>query len=372
MHTNTVGEINRLTTWEELNGSKELQPDVNTCLILQLSEFSYRNNPDTLISEQIKELVERLKTFLLPILFLTSAPANCVSMLIFFKQGFSDRINVCLFSLSLIDLTYLLFLITLYAENIYLQFTTMLPERYGPIYRYMVNNNVIGLYGLSYASMFLSMTISADRCLCVMMPLRSRQLLTAKTTTAIVGPCLVVITSLRFVVTLKYKMFCMLDTARNVTFFEIFVNDFYVRHKNFVDALDGTFYGLVITIGTPAVVLVTSSITANQLRRSAAWRNVSSSYDSNRDVGLIKMLLLLSVEFMIFSVPNVCVRVLPLVVSELKLGGRNLNIFVAMVGIAEICSFAASSVNFLVYYTRGSKYRATFHNLCSVKKAHLK
>jgi hypothetical protein len=46
-----------------------------------------------------------------------SFPTNILSMAVFVKQGLKERINLCLFSLSLVDLVYMTFNFLLYCER---------------------------------------------------------------------------------------------------------------------------------------------------------------------------------------------------------------------------------------------------------------
>ena len=69
--------------------------------------------------------MRRLKDVLfLPILFLIGGPANVINMAVFYKQGLKERINVCLFALSLADGLYLANNMLWYGEQLRLQFTT--------------------------------------------------------------------------------------------------------------------------------------------------------------------------------------------------------------------------------------------------------
>ena len=69
--------------------------------------------------------MRRLKDVLfLPILFLIGGPANVINMAVFYKQGLEERINVCLFALSLADGLYLANNMLWYGEQLRLQFTT--------------------------------------------------------------------------------------------------------------------------------------------------------------------------------------------------------------------------------------------------------
>ena len=95
------------------------------CLILQSRDFIPWDNPDNIISFQVEDLVRRLKEVVfLPILFLIGGPANVINMAVFYKQGLKERINVCLFALSLADELYLISNMLWYGEQLHIQFTT--------------------------------------------------------------------------------------------------------------------------------------------------------------------------------------------------------------------------------------------------------
>ena len=95
------------------------------CFSLQYQDFIPWDNPDNIISFQVEDLMRRLKDVLfLPILFLIGGPANVINMAVFYKQGLKERINVCLFALSLADGLYLANNMLWYGEQLRLQFTT--------------------------------------------------------------------------------------------------------------------------------------------------------------------------------------------------------------------------------------------------------
>ncbi|KAK7494092.1 hypothetical protein BaRGS_00014565, partial [Batillaria attramentaria] len=56
------------------------------------------------ITLETQQLVSKFHTVLLIILVLIAIPANCINMVAFFRQGLKERINLCLFILSLDDL----------------------------------------------------------------------------------------------------------------------------------------------------------------------------------------------------------------------------------------------------------------------------
>ena len=89
------------------------------CLVLQYKDFLPWDNPTNVISAKTEDLVRRWKNALvLPVLFLIGGPANVINMAVFYNQGLKERINVCLFALSLADFLYLLQMVFLYAEDL--------------------------------------------------------------------------------------------------------------------------------------------------------------------------------------------------------------------------------------------------------------
>ena len=95
------------------------------CKTLQFDGFVPWDNPNNLVSLEVEAFVERLKgAIVLPLLFLIGGPANVINMVVFYKHGLRERINLCLFALSLADELYLIQCMFLNGERIYGQFTT--------------------------------------------------------------------------------------------------------------------------------------------------------------------------------------------------------------------------------------------------------
>ena len=95
------------------------------CKPLHFDGFVPWDNPDNLVSLEVEAFAERLKgAIVLPLLFLIGGPANVINMAVFYKQGLRERINLCLFALSLADEVYLIQCMFFNGERIHRQFTT--------------------------------------------------------------------------------------------------------------------------------------------------------------------------------------------------------------------------------------------------------
>ena len=99
--------------------------NVSQCKILHFDGFVPWDNPDNLVSLEAEAFTERLKgAIVLPLMFLIGGPANVINMAVFYKQGLKERINLCLFALSLADELYLIYCMFLNGESIHGQFTS--------------------------------------------------------------------------------------------------------------------------------------------------------------------------------------------------------------------------------------------------------
>ena len=99
--------------------------NISHCKILHFDGFVPWDNPDNLVNLEAEAFAERLKgAIVLPLLFLIGGPANVINMAVFYKQGLRERINLCLFALSLADELYLLYCMFFNGERIHRQFTT--------------------------------------------------------------------------------------------------------------------------------------------------------------------------------------------------------------------------------------------------------
>ena len=264
----------------------------------------------------------------------------------------------------------------LFGEQIHVQFTT--KERFGPMLRFMTNNNLVGFYSFSWVSQILSAIIATERCLCVLSPLRFQTLLQTRTMAVIItAVCLVVVGFYFFVVT-RYRIDCIFDPFSNTVQCTFVAGEFYQKHQRFIKYLDGFVYGAGIPVVMITVVTAATITTAMKIRQPAAWRAGSSSANgssssplssiSPQELALTEMLIGVSVLFIVCISLFAFFRLAWLFLPEIEVGRRKHNFYLTGLWIIESFSFINSSFNIFVYYTMGSRYRETFWSLCGIKK----
>ena len=344
-----------------------------------LMEYLPWDNPDNIISVKFEDMVRKIRYVFLPVLFLIGGPANVINMLVFYKQGLKERVNLCLFALSLADFLDWVYLMCILSQQTGLQFTT--GELYGPVFRYVLNHNLGGFHGFSWVSQILSAIIATERCLCVLKPLRFQTLLRTRTMAAIIIVVYVVVVTLYFVVHMQYRVGCLFDvitgTAINA---DVSADGNFRQSKEVPLFLDTFVFGIGIPSVVVTVVTATTIITSLKIRQAAAWRAGTSSASghssssssslsiSPQEVALTKMLIGIAVLFIVFISPHVVFRLACFVFPEMDIGRRNQNVYISGVWILEICMNVNSSFNIFVYYTMGSRYRETVWALFGRKK----
>ena len=288
-------------------------------------------------------------------------------MVVFTKHGLKERINLCLFFQSLADILFMTVNFILYADRIYLEISGI-DRRQGPILRFMLGNHLVGFYAFNSASRFMTMVIACERCFCVVSPLRSQNVLKTKTMLVIILVAFFLIVAGGFVVATRWGLICIFDPRTNSSYANLYPSKFYLRNKKAIDALDGFVYGIVLPAIFLLVVSISTIITVVKLNKLASWREQSSSAAMTvRDVTLTRMLIGCSILFIGCTIPAVIFRTLIVVVPDVSLRGRYYNTFVFMTSVTELFGYINSSCNFFIYYTIGSKFRATVHMLCRRK-----
>ena len=284
-------------------------------------------------------------------------------MVVFIKQGLKERINLCLFFQSLADLLYMTLNFLLYANRIYLMASGASSR--GPVFQFIFNNYLVGFFGLLWASGFMTMVIACERCFCVLSPLRSQIVLQTKSMLIIILVAFFLIVGGFFLIGTRWNIICVFDHRTNSSSLELYPSEFYLVHKNLIDMLDGYVYGVLLQ-GTFVLVLVVSTVlTVVKLHKMASWREKSSSAAMTvRDVALTRMLIGCSLLFMACSIPGGVFRLLIVFVPDISLRGRYYNTFTFLTSVTKLFSCVNSSFNFFIYYTMGSKFKATLHALC--------
>ncbi|KAL8583871.1 hypothetical protein ACOMHN_040340 [Nucella lapillus] len=329
------------------------------CIKVVFSEMEFLpwNNPENIVTERVEIITRNCKDTILALFFLIGGPANLINMVVFYKQGLQERVNVCLFALSLADELYLITLIILHGEQLHLQFISQ--EMYGPLFTLLVNSRFTVFLGFQYVSPILSTIIAMERCHCVMSPLKYQTAMKTRTMTIIVIALSLLIMGLFFIVCFRYGVGCIFDPETGVVTKTAILGEFYRANKHLITFLHGTFFGFVLPWLEIVVVTSATIITVVKLRQVLSWRGETSSSISPREVALTKMLVGSSILFIVCLFPSSLTIIVWFLFPEMNIGDRYQNFFFVTLWLTQVLSFVNSTFNFFVYYVMGSRYRET-------------
>lgn len=325
------------------------------------SPFPAAGGGGELISREIEYLVTKvLSAVYVPTIFLFGGLTNVANIVVFYKHGLHDRVNLCFFSLSIVDLLSISFYCLLFSEQMFLFHSR---DYYGPVYTFLVNNNLWLFYNFMYCSTFLTTIISLERCLFVLFPLRSNLFLSTKNMAALIVVSVVVIGFLRLSVTAKYAILCFFDDDKKVQYNDIYITNYESDNRLMLFIVDGIVYGYILSLGCPIVILIATAITSTQLWQVVSWKKQVSSAASTKEITVTKMLIVLSVKYLLISLPRIFVRIVPWFSYHFSIQGKYRSCYMVCIRLGEALIYLGVFLNFIVYYFGGSKFRATLHSL---------
>ncbi|XP_076448433.1 uncharacterized protein LOC143285105 [Babylonia areolata] len=332
------------------------------------TEVSFKpwDNPDNLLDYATSHTLETvINVCVLSLVVLVGIIGNVVNIIIFTKQGLRDRINVCLFSLALADLGYLL------ALFIYKSFShiTLVSKAVGAYWKIRSLNTILGVFwGFSAVSNLLTLLVSVERCLCVVSPLKAKQLLKTKVMVILIVLIYFLILSSSLIFNAKFTVGSKLDENTNTTLYTAVLSDFYLQNKVFVDIVYNYLLAIALPFASLVVVIFSTITTVIFLKRALSWKQKSANVMDRKEAAVTKMLLLVCYVYVICVTPSVVNAFVVQFVEGWIPTGRYSNTFYAYVALMHLLTALNSSLNFFIYYLRGSKFRSTLNKLCSCKK----
>ena len=133
------------------------------------------DNAENLVDKATREEVEGLLLMtVLPSLELFGVTTNVINCMVFVRQGLRDRINLCLFSLALADISFLLFMFS----GRFFPFLGLFDRELREFWSEKFLNTVLGpMLGTLNISNLMTMVISVERCICVVSPFTAKRFL---------------------------------------------------------------------------------------------------------------------------------------------------------------------------------------------------
>ncbi|KAK7088160.1 hypothetical protein V1264_022107 [Littorina saxatilis] len=325
------------------------------------SVFIPWDNPENVMShETYVKFDDALTCYVVPVLFIMGAGGNLLNCAVFWMQGLKERMNLCLFCLALTDLMYVLFHTVMVSYCVVEKLAaSVIDVQY---YKWYARRFSVGpMIGFMYSSGCLTTIISVERCLCVTMPMKAASLLKTRTMGLIIGVCVVLMHTLCVQYTLRFDLGYVLDPYSGQRVFTMILSDLYFANQDFFDFVENVILSFFIPFFIVSVATVATGVTVVKLHGTVAWRqNSISTRSDDKDkslVALSQMLVMVSVIFIVSSLPVMALAIVRTAVAEFSVGGKYANMYYAAHLCNSVVFMVNCCVNVCVYFTRSSRYR---------------
>ncbi|KAI8798557.1 platelet-activating factor receptor [Biomphalaria glabrata] len=283
--------------------------------------------------------------------------ANFINIVVFVKMGPQDSVNISLLGLSISDFLFLL--LTLFLSICYYPFWTYADLNFNIVDMKMLTLGWPQFY-FKRVGNWITAFIMLERCICIALPLKVKDIITPKRTIAIL---VLIYLMMALAISPAYVSASYQprwDSKKNRTMIV------FVFHENTaqIDAIS-TAISFALTLITFVWVVICTFILVINLKIKGKWRKEMTGHEKSRNVTsrdqkVIKMVTLLSIIFIISFTPDVIVLLFMTFDYRVSIYGDYFDLFLALNGISEPFLAISATVNIFVYLTMSSKYREIY------------
>ncbi|GFO45683.1 peptide receptor gpcr [Plakobranchus ocellatus] len=298
--------------------------------------------------------------------------SNILNIVVLAKLGYSEPSNISLTALAASDLTCAVL-------SIWNGLCFLPPFRDSNLPFDTINvSSLTGAFLWAYltrTSAWITAFISLERCLCVLMPLKVKRLITTKTTLRATS-IIVILTAFPYFISYFGYRFAWINYPHlNATILNIISrgNGYYILLETILMIICGVIQPLLAFI----IVIVCTIFLTIQLKKMSSWRKTATSVNSspnptqsvassNRDVRLIRMVVAIASIFIVCFTPTCVQLVCTAMFKEFFYFGVYERLFFLISSLTALCQSVNGSLNIIMYYNMASKYRITLRRLFSL------
>lgn len=296
-----------------------------------------------------------------PLIGMMGIFTNIVNMIVFIKQGFTTTINISFFALAVSD-----FLCILTTEWYGIALNPYLEKADIPFIPKEVQYLSGGWLHVCFGRItsWITVFITAERCLGVALPLKVKQIVTLRRTKI----AMISIFAVNLAMLLPEYSIAYLDwkfvPEKNKTLFGL-------NYRSFKNSAFGLVFAMTSASGILSflAVIVLTTFLVTRLAQKSQWRKKATggnTDNSSRDKKTMKMIVLIASVLIICYIPGTAVSLASAFEPELMIDHKFAETFFGFWSIAFVFDVLNSSVNLILYYKMSTKFRQTFNELFSL------
>ncbi|CAL1529852.1 unnamed protein product, partial [Lymnaea stagnalis] len=287
---------------------------------------------------------------------------NVINICVFVKQGLGKAINSSLFAIAISDILEIVFQIW---HNLCLN--PYLLELDSDLDLDQIQYLTAGWPSLVLVRItsWVTVYITAERCLSIALPLKIKQIVTPRRTAAILAFIFAI--NVASVVPLYFSAYFSWNfyPARNKTRLGISFrsNQLYIDHLL-------TLFQASLTIIAFVFVVVFTTVLVAKLKQNSKWRRRTTSSDdrqtgwmSGKERRTVAMAIAVAVVLIVCLTPDVIFTLMTSSDPSFGITGKETNVFQAAWSFAFLLHSVNSSITILLYYKTSTRYRQTFQEM---------
>ncbi|KAK6985977.1 neuropeptides capa receptor [Biomphalaria glabrata] len=289
--------------------------------------------------------------------------ANILNIENFRRQGFHDNANITLTALVISDIGAL---VSQQACNMIINPWIQEYETFMVKSQLFIPANYVHEYFIRVSGVITSFA-AFERCLCVVLPLKVKGIVTKRValcvnlmifvvlTLYLFPPFDVFYTEPRYLPNLNKYILAMVIKGNRNSYFNVyyFIADMFLPYATFL-ALIGF-----------NVIIIAKLKSKSKWRLSTSGKQVSTTRLSYKERRAVFMLVNISVIFIVCLIPHSGLSTALGIVRSLSVDGSNFDIYKLCYSFTMLLETLNCSVSIYVYYRMSSKYRTTFHEIIS-------
>ncbi|KAL8569039.1 hypothetical protein ACOMHN_020482 [Nucella lapillus] len=322
------------------------------------------DNPRNIVSPFVAEMVDLVVYVgIFPVLVTCGVIINVINMAVFARQGLSNRINVCLFSLAASDTGILVFVMCCKAYTLISLVDPVAGSYWQQRHQAVVLGSFLAFVAISNV---ITATIAMERCLCVLSPLKAAEFFKTKYMRALIlVAALYILIVQNVALCTKYQTVQVSDPITNAITYISRLSPFYLRHQTALD-IPQAMISIVFRVLSPMFVILCTIAIILRLRVNATWRRSTASNMTSvekQEVSMTRMLVTVCCVYVICMTPAAISALLIHNLPGFLRTGYLCNIYKVSATLIQLLVACNASFNFLIYVKQSSQYRATLRQL---------
>lgn len=304
--------------------------------------------------------IVNLCVFLQPVCIVGIA-SNIVNILVFFRQGFQDGVNITLTSLAVSDIGALISF-----QAYIIIYNPFILEKNLPFRKDVLGVLVHCMHEYFIkSSNLITAFVSLERCVSVSFPLMVKSIFTRRV--VVIANVIMLICPVFFVV-IPTAILVSFDLMYSPEMNKTFLNLIFTNNSYIATSLQYYISDIFLPCFNFLTIIVCSAIIFIRMRTRSVWRKSISQSDVNKFNGqkerkMTKILILVSLVYLALHLPNCLLLSLTATFVVFNYGSSVHRISSFFTCFTLPLQVINSSVNIVIYYKLSTKFRKCLHNM---------